>query len=99
MELGALGAGIYVGSEHSEHQVYRMCLNLALVVCFDFSGNTYETILRMRAREKADVLFCSSAPPTVALIALLSVFLWTTETFPHQRGSCSEEADAVRDAV
>lgn len=47
--------------------MYQMCLNLALVVCFDFSENTDETILRMRAgapfapQEKADVLFCSSA--------------------------------------
>lgn len=69
-----IGCRDYVGREHSEHQVYRTRLNLALVVCFDFSGNTHETMLRMRAREKADVSFCSSAPP--APRQSLSLYCW-----------------------
>lgn len=61
--------------------MYLVCLNLALVVCFAFSENTYKTMLRMRARaplapqEEADVLFCSSALDSRSHCSVERVFM------------------------
>lgn len=50
--------------------MYLICLKLVLVVCFDFSENTSETVLRMRTvfvpQEKGDVLYLYFAPDTLA---------------------------------